>query len=46
MWRRTIEDEIRSTRRSWKEVKGIAADHNAWKLLMDALCSTSSKRIS
>jgi len=28
-WRRTIEDEIRSTRRSWNEVKGIAGDHNA-----------------
>jgi hypothetical protein len=42
MWRRTIEDEIR---RSWNEVKGIAGDHNAWKLFMDALCSTRSKRI-
>jgi len=44
MWRRTIEDEIRSTRRSWNEVKGIAGDCNAWKFFMDALCSTSSKR--
>ena len=44
-WRRTIEDEIKSTRRSWNEVKGIAGDHNAWKLFMDALCSTRSKRI-
>jgi len=44
-WRRIIEDEIRSTRRSWNEVKGIAGDRNAWKLFMDALCSTSSKRI-
>jgi len=44
-WRRTIEDEIRSTRRSWNRVKGIAEDHNAWKLVMDALCSTRSKRI-
>jgi len=44
-WRRTIEDEIRSTRRSCNEVKGIAGDHNAWKLYMDALCSTRSKRI-
>jgi len=25
-WRRTIEDEIRSTRRSWNEVKGIAGE--------------------
>jgi len=24
MWRRTIEDEIRNTGRSWNEVKGIA----------------------
>jgi len=44
MWRRTIEDEI-STIRSWKEVKGIAEDCNVWKLFMDALCSTRSKRI-
>jgi hypothetical protein len=43
-WRRTIEDEIRSTRRSWNEVKGIAGDCNAWKLFMDALRSTRSKR--
>jgi len=44
-WRRTIEDEIRSTKRSWNEVKRIAGDRNAWKLFMDALCSTSSKTI-
>jgi hypothetical protein len=44
MWRRTIEDEIRNTGRSWNEVKGIAGDRNAWKLFMDALCSTRSKR--
>ena len=41
-WRRTIEDEIRSTRRSWNEVKGIAGGSNAWQLFMDALCSTGS----
>jgi len=44
-WRRTIEDEIRSTKRPCNEVKGIAEDRNAWKLFMDALCSTRSKRI-
>jgi len=38
------EDEIRSTR-SWNEVKGIDEDRNAWKLFMDALCSTRGKRI-
>jgi hypothetical protein len=43
-WRRTIEDEIRGTRRSWNEVKGIAGDCITWKLFMDALCSTRSKR--
>ena len=43
-WRRTIEDEIRGKGRSWNEVKGIAGDSNAWKLFMDALCSTRSKR--
>jgi hypothetical protein len=44
MWQRTREDESRGTGRSWNEVKGIAGDHNAWKLFMDALCSTRSKR--
>jgi hypothetical protein len=39
-----IEDEIRNTGRSWNEVKGIAGDCNTWKLFMDALCSTRSKR--
>ena len=43
-WRRTIEDEIRNTGRSWNEVKGIAGDCNAWKLFVVALCSTTSKR--
>jgi hypothetical protein len=43
-WRKTIEDEIRGTGKSWNEVKGIAGDRNAWKLFMDALCSTRSKR--
>jgi len=43
-WQRTIEDEIRNTGRSWSEVKGIAGDRNAWKLFMDALCFTRSKR--
>jgi len=45
MWRRAIEDEIRSTRRSWNEVKGLAGDRNTWKLFMDALYSTRSERI-
>ena len=34
MWQRTREDEIRNTGRSWKEVKGIAGDRNAWKLFI------------
>ena len=42
-WRRTIDEEIRGTERSWNEVKGIAGDRNAWKLFMDALCPTRSK---
>jgi len=29
----TIEDEIRSTRRSWNEVKEIVGDCNAWEAL-------------
>ena len=44
MWRRTTEDEIRGTGRSWNEVKGIAGDHKDWKHFMDALCSTRSNR--
>jgi hypothetical protein len=43
-WRRTIEDEIRNTGRSWNEIRGIAGDSKAWKLFLDALCSTRSKR--
>jgi hypothetical protein len=43
-WRRTREDKIRGTRRSWNEVKGIAGDRVNWKLFMDALCSTTSER--
>jgi hypothetical protein len=43
-WRRTIEDEIRNTGRSWNEVKGVAGDRKAWNLFMDALCSTRSER--
>jgi len=34
-----------NTRRSWNEVKGIAGDRNAWKIFVDALCSTRSKLI-
>jgi hypothetical protein len=45
MWQWTIEDEIRSTTRSWNKVKWITGDCNAWKLFMDALCSTRSKKI-
>jgi len=44
MWRRKIEDEMRNTGRSWNEVKRIAGDRSDWKLFMDALCSTRSKR--
>ena len=43
-WRRTIEDEIGGTGKTRNEVMGIAGDRNAWKLFMDALCSTRSKR--
>jgi hypothetical protein len=43
-WQRTTEDAIRNTGRSWNEVKGTAGVCNAWKLFMDALCSTRSKR--
>ena len=36
---------MRSIRRSWNEVKGIAGDRNVWKLFMHVLCSTRSKSI-
>jgi hypothetical protein len=39
-----MEDEIRNTGRSWNEVKGIAGDRKPWKLFVDALCFTRSKR--
>jgi len=39
-----IEEKIRNTGRSQNEIKGIAGDRNAWKLFMEALCSTGSKR--
>jgi hypothetical protein len=45
MWRRATEDEIRSRRRSWNEVKGIAGDRNDWRLFVVALSCTRSKRI-
>ena len=44
-WRRTIEDEIRNTGRSWNEVKEITGDRSAWKLFTDALFSTRSKEL-
>jgi len=44
-WRRTVEDIVDEIRRTWNEAKGIAGDCSAWKLFMDALCSTRSKRI-
>jgi hypothetical protein len=43
-WRRTVEDEIRGTGKSWDEVKGIAGNGNAWNLFINALCSARSKR--
>src|SRR5215469_1013312 len=43
-WRRTTNDEERGTGRSWNEVKGTAGNCINWKLFMDALCSTRSKR--
>jgi hypothetical protein len=40
----TIGDEIRNTGRTWNEVKRTAGDPNAWKLFMEAMCSTRSER--
>jgi hypothetical protein len=44
LWRRMIEDKIRNTGRSWNEVMGIVGDRNTWKLFMEALFYTRSKR--
>jgi hypothetical protein len=44
MWRRTIKNELRNAGVLWNEVKRIAGECNAWKLFMNALCSTRSKR--
>jgi hypothetical protein len=43
-WRMTIGDEIRNTGRTWNEVKRTAGDPSAWKLFMEAMCSTRSER--
>jgi hypothetical protein len=44
-WRRAIEVEIRSKRRSWNEVKGTAGDRNEWELFIDVLWCTRGKGI-
>jgi hypothetical protein len=44
MWQRTIENEIRNAGVLLNEVKRIAGECNSWKLFMDSLCSTRSKR--
>jgi len=44
-WRRTMEGEIRKTRRLWNEVKGIAGERSEWELFMDVLWCTRSERI-
>jgi len=45
-WRRAIEGEIRSTRRSWNEVKGRAGERSEWELFIELLLwCTRSERI-
>jgi hypothetical protein len=44
-WRKAIEGEIRSTRKSRNEVKVIPGDRNEWELFLDVLCCTRSERI-
>ena len=44
-WRRAIEGEIRSTRRSWNVFKGTAGDRNEWEIFMNVLWCTKSEWI-
>jgi len=44
-WRREIEGEMRRTRRSYNEVKGIAGDRNEWEIFMNILWCTKSEWI-
>lgn len=39
-WRRTIQQEIQRTGRTWREVKQMAQNRIRWKLFVEALCST------
>jgi hypothetical protein len=40
-----MEGEIRSTRRLWNDVKGIAGDRIEWELFIDVLWFTRTERI-
>ena len=39
-WRRTIEAEMKTVRKTWKELEKTAMDREQWKSLVSALCAT------
>ena len=39
-WRRTIEAEMRTAGKTWKELEKAAMDREQWKSLVSALCAT------
>ena len=43
-WRRTVEAECRQQRKTWAEVKRLAANRDEWRTFSDALCFSRSER--
>ena len=42
-WRRTIEAEIKTAGKTWKELEKAAIDREQWKSLVSALCTTLAR---
>ena len=43
-WRRTVENEIKLQRKTWKEVKRMATNRDQWRGFVDALCPATGVR--
>ena len=41
-WRRTVEQEMNESGKTWIELTWLAQDRGAWRKFVDALCSTGS----
>jgi hypothetical protein len=39
IWQRTIEEEARKARKTWREVKSLAVNRVCWRCFVEALCS-------